>query len=329
MRRDKRRHRQGGFILIIVLGAVLTLSALLFGFNQAARTNLNVADSLCRTEQLRNSAWAGLQIAVAAIRDTDNIYAEPRFANLLSGENAFPIGDTSCSVTITEESGLLNVNRLKDENGQLNRKRVDQFLRLIDLLNRRENDSQRIGYGVVPALVDWVDADDEVTHLPFVQGENMGAENDHYQTQDPPYSCRNEPIAMLDELRWVKGATPEALRRLRPLLTCMGDGRININAAPKLIIESLSERIDAALAQMIVNQRRLKPFETTTELRNVPGMTDNVCQAIQGIITVSPDERYYRVVSRATAQDRKYTIEAVLRRNTQAGNVDTILYREP
>jgi general secretion pathway protein K len=329
MRRDERGYRQDGFILIIVLGAVLTLSALLFGFNQAARTNLNVADSLCRTEQLRNSAWAGLQIAVATIRDTDNIYAEPRFASLLSGENTFPIGDTVCSVTIAEESGLLNINRLKDENGQLNRKRVDQFLRLIDLLNRREKDAQRIGYGVVPALVDWVDADDEVTHLPFVQGENLGAENDHYQTQDPAYSCRNEPVAMLDELRWVKGVTPEALRRLRPLLTCTGDGRININAAPKPIIESLSERIDAALAQMIVNQRRLRPFRTPAELRSVPGMTDNVFRTIQDVITVSPDERYYRVVSQATAQDRKYTMEAVLRRNTQAGNVDIILYREP
>jgi len=328
MRRNRLGYKQGGFILIIVLGAVLALSALLFAFNQAARTNLNMADGLYRTEQLRNSAWAGLQIAVAAIRDTDNIYADSRLVNLLTGENTFSIGDTSCSVTITEESGLLNVNRLKDEGGQLDRKRIDQFLRLIDVLNRQENDSQRIGYGIVPALIDWVDADDEATYLPFVQHENVGAENGHYQMQDPPYSCRNEPMDTLDELQWVKGVTPDGFRRLRPLLTCMGDGRININAAPKPVIESLSERLDAALAQMIVNQRKLRPFKTTAELRNVPGMTDNVYQAIKDMITLSPDERYYRVISQGSVPDRKCTIEAVLRRNTQAGNVDTILYRE-
>jgi len=121
---------------------------------------------------------------------------------------------------------------------------------------------------------------------------------------------------------------PKRARRLRPLLTCMGDGRININAAPKPVIESLSERLDAALAQMIVNQRKLRPFKTTAELRNVPGMTDNVYQAIKDMITLSPDERYYRVISQGSVPDRKCTIEAVLRRNTQAGNVDTILYRE-
>jgi len=328
MRRDRQEYRQNGFILIVVLGAVLMLSALLYGFNQATRTSLDKADGFCSAEQVWNSAWAGLQIAVAAIRDTEDLSADPKWARLLDGENAFPVGDASCSITVTEENGLLNINHLKNADGQLERKRVDQFLRLIDLVNGQQTDSQRIGYGIVPGIIDWVDRDDEVTHLPFIKRENTGAEYDYYETHTPAYRCRNKPLDTIDEILWIKGITPEAFSRLRPLLTCLGDGKVNINAAPLLIIESLSEQMDAALAQMIVSHRKLKPFGSTAELRNVPGMTDNAYVAMKDLITVAPTERYYRITSRGSTRNRKCTIEALLQRNTQAGNVDIVSYRE-
>jgi general secretion pathway protein K len=176
--------------------------------------------------------------------------------------------------------------------------------------------------------MDWVDADDDITRLPFIQQENTGAESGYYEAQTPSYPCSNRPVNNLDELAAVKGITPEVLRRLRPFLTCLGDGRINVNAAPKLVIESLSEQIDGALAQMIVNQRKLKPFNTAAQLRDVPGMTDNIYRTIKDLVTARPADRYYRVTSRGNVEDRKCTLEAVLRRNTRAGNVDMILYRE-
>jgi general secretion pathway protein K len=324
----RRGYRQDGFILVVVLGAVLVLSSLLFGFNLTARTRLNAADSFYRTEQVGNSARAGLEIALAAIRDVNDLGADPRYAALLTGDNAFAIDDANCSVAIADESGLLNVNGLKTADGQLNRKIIDQFLRMIDLVNAQQDSSERIGYGIVPCLIDWVDSDDEVTRLPFIQRENTGAEDGHYQAQSRAYGCRNRPLDTVDDLLWVKGVTPQVLSRLRPYLTCLGDGKINVNAAPKLVLESLSEQMDAATAQMVLNQRRLKPFENVAQLRSLPGMTDNVYQAIKDRICVRPQDRFYRVTSRASLGDRTCTVEALLRRNPQAGTVDMILYRE-
>src|SRR5512145_2964701 len=105
MRRSRTRHPKGGFVLIAVLGAVLVLCALVFSFTQATRTNLGAADSFYRTEQVRNGAWAGLNIALAAIRDTNDLQVEPRLAKLLTGENRFSIDEASCSITIAEENG--------------------------------------------------------------------------------------------------------------------------------------------------------------------------------------------------------------------------------
>ncbi len=329
MTRNRVGYRQNGFILIVVLGAVLVLSGLLFGFNQMTRTRLNTADSFYRMEQTANGARAGLQIALAAIRDTDDIGTDPRFSRLLTGDNQLSLEDTSCSITVIDESGLLNVNHLKGPDGQIDRRCIDQFLRLIDLVNHQErNDRKRIGYGIVPCIIDWIDSDDEVTHLPFVQRENTGAESSHYKMRPPSYPCRNRPLDTVGDLLGVKGITPEVMNRLRPYLTCVGDGRININAAPKLVIESLSEQMDGALAQMILNQRRLRPFENPAQLRSLPGMTDNVYRAIKDRIVIRPTEQFYRVTSQAGMADRKCVVEALLQRNTQAGTVDIILYRE-
>jgi len=328
MRSHAPKRRQNGFILVVVLGLVLLLSALLFAFNNKALIRLDTAESFRGFEQASNCARAGLSIAIAAVRDVNDLASDRRLDGLRTGQETFSIGDGTCSVTITGESGRLNINRLKDKNGRIDRTRVDQLLRLIDLVNRRHTDSQRIGYGLVPALIDWIDPDDEVTRLPFVSRDSQGAENRYYANLDPAYRCRNQPMDAIEELFWVKGVTPEAFNILRDVLTTAGDGQVNINTAPKLVIECLSEQMDPILAQMIVQRRELRPFETVAQLKDVPGMTDNVYQAIWDTITARPSEQHYRVSSRGRVGERICEIEAVLRRNTEAGNVDIVLYRE-
>jgi general secretion pathway protein K len=322
------RYRRNGFVLVVVLGMVLLLAALLFAFNRTTRGSLEIAESFRRSERAMNCARAGLSLAIAAIADTNDLTSDRRFADLRTGKEALPISDGSCNVTITEESGRLNINTLKDKDGQLNRRHIDQLLRLIDLLNRRKEAKQRIGYGVVAAAIDWVDPDEEVTLLPFVDAAGQGVESSYYETLTPPYRCKNGPMDTIEELQWVKGITPEAFAALRDLLTTTGDGRINVNAAPQLVIESLCEQMDSTLARMIVQRRDFKPFGTITELKQVPGMTDNVYLAIKDAIDVDSKDSYYRVSSRGQIEDRTFEIEALLHRNTRTGNVDIVLYRE-
>ena len=328
MTRKASEHQERGFVLVVVLGAVLTLSALLLGFNRTARTRLDAAYNFCKAEQAWNHARAGLSIAVAAIGEVNDMTTEHLVSTWLGGQNSFDLGEGTCSVAITDTSGLLNINGLKDQSGRLDRKRIAQLLRLIDLLNRQRTTGRCMGYGVVPAIIDWTDADDEVTHLSFIKHESMGAEGDYYRTCSPSYACRNKPMDTIDDLLWVKGMTPRAMTRLRELLTTFGEDKININAAPKLIIECLSEHMDAALAQMVVNRRDVKPFDSVAELRDVPGMTDNIYQTLKDTVTVGSRRQHYRVTAEGRSENHSCTIEALLRRNMRAGNVDILLYRE-
>lgn len=306
------------------------MAVLLLGFNYQSRTNLRAVGDFQKSAQALNCAKTGLNVAIAAIKskdetDTDIKKTSP---NLLSQENTIDIGDGKCSITITEENAKLNVNLLKDKNGKPNRTGIDQLLRLIDLLNKDRSNYSRIGYGLVPAIIDWTDSDDKVTHLPFIKYENSGAESAYYGNLETPYKCNNAQFEATEELLLVKGITQDVFERIRDYVTVYGDGKININCASKRVIESLSEKMDPVLARMIIDRRKIKPFDSIMELRDVPGMTDGIYNTIRNTITVSPTDEYYLATSRGKVGHRNCTVKAILRKNMKTRNVEVILYRE-
>jgi len=321
-------RQRNGFVVVLVLCMVMLLSVLLLGFNYESRTNLNVVDGVRKSEQTLNCARAGLNIAIAIIRDTNDIHTSKTLLDLLSGEKTFAVGDGECSITITEENSRLNVNLLKDKDGKLDRTRTEQLLRLIDLLNREQTGHSHISYGLVSSIIDWTDSDDEVTHLPFIQRENMGVESSYYSKLQVPYRCRNALLDTTEELLLVKGITQEVFERICDYVTVYGDGRINVNSASRQVIECLSEKMDVVLAQMIIDRREFNPFDNITELRDVPGMTDSIYNAIKKTATIGSTDQYYHVISQGNVDHLSRTTTAILRRNMKTKNVEVVLYKE-
>jgi general secretion pathway protein K len=317
-----------GFVLVVVLCMVIMLGILLFGFNHKSRAGLLAVDNLRMSEQALNCARAGLNIAIAAVRNNEDLHTNRKLQNLLSGEITVSLDEGNCSITVTEESGRVNINLLIDENGKINRTKIDQLLRLIDLLNRENFGDFNICYELVPSIIDWIDSDDEVTYLPFIEHENSGAESDYYRSLTPPYRCRNTSFETTEDLLLLKGVTQQVFDCLQDFITVRGDGKININWASKHVIQSLSESMDPVLAQMIIDRRKIKPFGSVMELREIPGLTDSIYQAIEKIVTVSPTKQYYRVTSEGTADGLSRTTVSILARNMETKNVDVILYKE-
>ena len=222
----------------------------------------------------------------------------------------------------------------------MDRTRIDQFLRLIDLLNKHHSKHQSISYGLVPAVIDWTDPDDQVTILPFVGRGSMGAESMSYQ--NTPASCPNQPLATVDELLLVNGFTPEILygdnadnsyAQIRPsgladYLTVYGDGKININTAPELVLRCICETIDPDLARLIIERRRTQPFISLAELAELPGIDAPTLTAVSSTITTQPRDRYYTITATAQVRQIRSTITALVRLNPTAAKVEIILYSE-
>ena len=325
--RPKKIERRG-FVVVIVLCMVIMLSVLLLGFNYKSRTNLYTVDGFRRSEQALNCARSGLNIAIAVARDTPDIHTQKSLMSLFSGENIFAVDEGKCSITISGENGKFNVNLLKDKDGKLNRTRIEQLLRLIDLLNQNETSRSNIGYGLVPSIIDWIDGDDQVMCLPFIEQENSGAESSYYNQLKLPYQCRNGLLETTGELLLVKGMTSQIFDRISNYVTVYGDGKINVNCATELILESLSEKMDATLAKLIIDRRKFKPFESVTDLRDLPCMTDSIYNSIKNEITVDQTNQHYHVTSRANIDHFVRVVTAILKRNEKTKSLDVVLYKE-
>ena len=130
----------------------------------------------------------------------------------------------------------------------------------------------------IAGLLDWMDPDD------IVQAE--GAESHHYLIQARPHRCKNAPIDTLEELFLIKGFSlggfygedanhngllddgeddgpanyppDDADGELRlgwvQLLTCQGDGRVNINTAPEAVLAALPIS-EEAVGQILAYRR--------------------------------------------------------------------------
>jgi general secretion pathway protein K len=304
------------------------LGVLLFTFNAQSRESLSAAEDLKSGARALSCAETGLNIAMAALKRADAVRSNGRLRDLLAGREDFRLPEGTCSVTVAEQSGKLNLNLLKTKQGRLDRARIDQMLRLIDLLNRTRLEAPPISYGIVPAIIDWIDGDEEVTVLPFVKSANYGAESSHYSNLERPYRAANAPLNTTEELLLIRGITPDVFERIVDYVTVKGEGKIDINSAPKVLIESISEKIDPATAQMIINRRLKKPFTHLGELREIPGMTDSAYLAIRRAATVRPEANYYKVTSRGNSGRREHTIEAMVQRDPDTSKVDIILYKE-
>lgn len=297
---------------------------------------LHLSENIYRGAQARHCAEGGMAVASEILNQTRRLWEDEKVWALASGTVPFKIGQGSCTLHIEQESGKINLNRLKTRAGQLDQNRIGQLLRLIDLYNARALDSDRpiISYGLVAAIVDWVDDDEEITILPSVKGENEGAESGYYTQLAEAYECGNGPFEALSELLLVKGMTEDVLygswneqtgehhSGLESSLTVYGSSQIDLNYASPLIIQSLSASCTAVLAGAIVAHR---PYARIDQLRDVEGMTEDVYQDLLGSVATTSREQVFRISVTGSVGSASRGLRAIVRRNSQTGDLEPIM----
>ncbi len=118
-----------------------------------------------------------------------------------------------------------------DECGKLPLNHADRSM-LEALLRDGAGLSAERGRTLAAMIVDWRDAD----RLAFERPLN---EADAYGTRDEPWEAPNRPFACVEELVLLPGVSDELLRRLAPLVTVEGEGGINLNTAPEMVLRAL------------------------------------------------------------------------------------------
>lgn len=93
------------------------------------------------------------------------------------------------------------------------------------------------------AIQDWRDEDE----IPRING----GEREEYLEEEALVLPPNRDFVQVDELRHVRGMTPELYVRAAPHLTLIGDGEINLNSAPEPVLLAVPGMDSGAVTEIL------------------------------------------------------------------------------
>ncbi|OHE16427.1 MAG: hypothetical protein A2X96_04125, partial [Syntrophobacterales bacterium GWC2_56_13] len=228
-----------GIALILVLLMLSIITAVTLQLNRDSRSEIYEAANLSDGIRLRYVAESGFYAAGAILladkTSFDSLKEQWANTEMLSLKSEALFDNGSFNIAIEDEGGRIPVNRLVSGSGY-NPQIRDFLLRLLTGQDFRLE--QRRAEELIDAIKDWIDADDEMT--------GAGAERGYYAGLDIPYAVKNAPLDCIEELLMIKGVTRELFYGAEKspgraqCLTVFGDGKININTAPKPVLGALA-----------------------------------------------------------------------------------------
>jgi general secretion pathway protein K len=246
---------QRGIALIIVLLMISIIVAVTIQWNRSTRSEIyeaaNLSDGIRLRYMAQSAFYAGEAILLMDKNAFDALTEEWAKTEMLALKSEGLFENGSFNLLIEDEGGKIPINRLVSGNGY-NAPIRDFLLRLLTGPYFRLSQDQ--AGKVVDAMKDWIDADDEVT--------GDGAEGSYYAGLDRPYAAKNAPLDCIEELLMVKGVTRELFygtgesSGLASCLTVFGDGKININTAPKPVLRALSAEMTEDAVERLDHYRR-------------------------------------------------------------------------
>lgn len=263
-----------GAILIVILWVLLAMSMLALSFSAAIRTEVDAARNTVDQKQSYYLARAGIEYAKYKILESQSglfrsqqlDFEEGPVPAVLRGKVSLDLSGGGADVEIIDETGKINVNLAPPH----------LIFNLLVMVGIPEAEADII----TDSIEDWRDPDD------FRRPH--GAESEYYQTLPDPYSAKNGPLDVPEELLLVRGVTPEFYYGRRGLnaagerveyyglqkhfTTFSAINRINVNSAPVPVLAAIPG-LEYEAALEIVRMREGSPIDDVGEIMSrIPGI---------------------------------------------------------
>ena len=254
-------------VLLLVLATIALFTAMVVNFSSDQSLDLELAYNFRDSLQAQYLARAGLEGGLSMLKEDDAAYDcleddWAKFSDYSLMASGYLEG-LSFSGAITDECARFDLNSLIRKDGQRDEFRAVQFKRLFSLLEIPASELEVDD--LTKAIVDWIDADSELV-------APGGAESDYYQGLEPAYRAKNAPFDAPEEVLLVKGMKPEYYygtedyKGLAAYLTAGSGGKLNVNTAGEIMLQSLSVEITPQIAKALVDGRVDRPFKTAAEI---------------------------------------------------------------
>lgn len=347
----KNRHqryrillRTRGAIILITATLILTLTASValvyvrFALNEYRA--VSITGNRERTLQLAQSGLETGNLLLTRI-PLDSLYE----FGIFTFAPTIPLGGGTVTLSLSEESGKLNVNRLvRMFEDQTDERHLEYFQRMSVAMG--------IPIDLWHAVVDYIDENN--TPMP------RGAERDEYERLNPPRRIKNGRMQTLEELLFVPGfdarllyedvrsldkiknaatsnlsdiekatLTPQDYILANNVTTHLvynadtANDLININSAPYHVILSLSEFMTPAAARKIIAERLKKGgrIKAIGDLQAIPELqirtTGTTTLFMELLNRVTTDNQLYKIVADASIDSQTAQVMGILDPNAK------------
>lgn len=335
----KTLHDRRGVALIITLGILSILVSLALELHRQSRETairgVGVKDRLILGQMAASAVQAAMGMLIQDRLETDidsvqEDWADPEKVRQALEVLSFERGEIRC--VIIDEMARLQVNALvvfpegMEPDGAL--RPIWERAFTIAVFPHEDLPEDSSPTAIVDSLIDWIDSGEGES----ITGLN-GAESEYYQSLNPPYSCRNGPLAHAGELLQVKGVFPELfygredIPGISEFITVYGtsvfedrfsySGKININTAEVPVLAALlpEENQDLALAiyeYRLENSGGVYTHDLTSPAwyKNVPGCSD--IEIDSRLITTQSD--IFRIRATAELPGMRHAADVVVER---------------
>jgi len=224
-------------ILVIALWTLCFLSSFAVILGANVRQKVTLVQRLEERERLRLVLASGLRSAVVQwVAQADEKYTSLKDMYSYAQQVAqISIGEDLCTIGATHaglKTGAIEfVPGVVDEERKINLNTADRkvlaklFMHILGIPEMEAQD-------FAGAFIDWRDADEE-------SSASSSAEGPYYRGLPSPYEPKNAFFELPDELLLVKGVTPAVFVQIRPYVTVFGTGKVNINTASTVVLQSL------------------------------------------------------------------------------------------
>ncbi len=248
-RASERRADQAGFALLIVLWIFVVLFAVGAEFAQGMRDGAAAAKNFAdETQSYYLATAAANRTFYRALRARDEalLGATPEE---MGEEVEEPLVPTDGEWHREEMWGAPVWVRVTDEGAKVPLNTGDEHLLRQVLGNLGLGPDEAAD--LAASMLDWVDRDDE--------HRIGGAESDYYRSLPRPYLAKNAPFDSLEELRLVKGVTPELYEGggsfpvgLAQVFTVFNrTGTLNVRGMPPPVLRAVFGLDEEELAQVL------------------------------------------------------------------------------
>lgn len=216
--------RRRGVALMLVLWLVVVLGTVAIGVAASVRGEATVVANLRARSAARYAAESGVAVArerllsllVATPDATERARAFQNLDRRFDDLTEAAIGPARFGVAVADLNSRLDLNHAEPAT-------LRNFL--------LQFSAEREASAVAAAIEDWRDEDGLV--------RPGGAEAGEYERAGSPFEPSDAPLERLEELRRVRGISDSLAHRIAPFVTVDGDGRININTAPREVLAAL------------------------------------------------------------------------------------------